>query len=76
MSEAANGICEVEYDIGNRYRVTQLVRCRHKATQIINGQHVCARHAPRLLKLQARADAALDAFFQAADLPRAPNGER
>lgn len=65
MSEPKDGICEEWYDIGNRYRPSQLVRCRRKATETIGAEHFCSTHAPGRKKLEENNKAALAIFLLA-----------
>lgn len=43
--------CQVEYDLGSRYRPQQLVPCRKRAVAVIDAMAVCAMHAPKLLRI-------------------------
>ena len=55
-----DGKCEVWYDIGNRYRPSQVVRCRKRAVEVVDGTATCAAHAPRLRKIAAGNHQALE----------------
>lgn len=66
--------CQVEYDLGSRYRPQQVVSCRRRAVAVIDGLAVCATHAPKLLRITNRNAKALADLAAAGIFPEEESG--